>query len=757
MRSFAPILAALPLLFGSCGAAVEEGSQAEPADGGWPFAYPANKPRRPGAKDLLDLRSLNEAVAGQSGFVRRSDDGNDFVLGDGTPARFWAVGSDVFRQSPEAIARHARFLAKMGVNLARLHAQVAPKGPGSKLTDVDEKEIDGIWRFVAEARKQGIYTTISPYWATGKDAAGWGLEGYGQGDLWGLLFFDETLQKGYKAWARALYARPNPHTGTPLAKDPAVALIQVQNEDSLLFWTTQTLKPAAKARFAARFAGWLAKKYGSVADARKAWGVPDQPGDDPAQGRVGLLGIYPMTIRQSGGMARRVADEVAFHAETQRAFYASMARYYRDDLGCGQLINASNWRTADQARMDDAERWTYAATDVIAANHYYNGGAHVGPQSGWRVDPGDRFSQKSALVDPRGLPFNLKQVAGHPMILTESSWVTPLAFQSEGPFLVAVYQSLTGVDAFYWFSANHPEYDEDPFFPYQKVKGQAPLLKFSCAIPPILGSFPAAAVLFRKGYVRQGTPVVHEERTLQSLWDRDPPMIAEDPAFDPNRDRGQGPAAAAAGPAATAVDPLAFLAGPVEVVYGGDPAKTRVSADLPRLIDRDKKRVRSVTGEVTLDYGKGTCTVDAPKAQGACGFLAKAGPIQLRDLSIRSSNPYASVLVVPLDDRPLASSLRVLVQVATAARPTGWQTRDAEFPGEDGKALVKGLEVVRTGRPPWRVANTEVGLALKNPGLAKATLLDPAGYPAGKIPVTRAKTGVTLVLPPETMYLLLEP
>ena len=60
--------------------------------------------------------------------------------------------------------------------------------------------------------------------------------------------------------------------------------------------------------------------------------------------------------------------------------------------------------------------------------------------------------------------------------------------------------------------------------------------------------------------------------------------------------------------------------------FDGDPSKTRV-ADLSGLIDRDKKVVRSVTGEVALDYGTGLCTLDAPKAQGACGFLAKAGPI----------------------------------------------------------------------------------------------------------------------------------
>jgi len=64
--------------------------------------------------------------------------------------------------------------------------------------------------------------------------------------------------------------------------------------------------------------------------------------------------------------------------------------------------------------------------------------------------------------------------------------------------------------------------------------------------------------------------------------------------------------------------------------------------DLSRYIDARKKVVRSITGEVALDHGNGLCTVDTPKAQGACGFLAKAGVIRLGDVAIRSQNGYAT-------------------------------------------------------------------------------------------------------------------
>src|SRR5262249_48682449 len=161
---------------------------------------------------------------------------------------------------------------------------------------------------------------------------------------------------------------------------------QVQNEDSLLFWTTQAIKPAQQERLARKFGEWLVKKYASLDEGRKAWEGVGNEGGDLARGRGGLLGIWPLNQPQTGGMAKRVADQLALYAETQRAFYAEIVGFYRDTLGCRQLINACNWRTADPIRLEDVERWSYTAADVIAANRYYNGGVHIGENSGWRID-----------------------------------------------------------------------------------------------------------------------------------------------------------------------------------------------------------------------------------------------------------------------------------------------------------------------------------------------------------------------------------
>ncbi len=231
----------------------------------WPF-HPQRDTFRPDA--LLDLRALNEPIAGQSGFIRLSADKNDFVRGDGVPLRFWAVNFD-FSRNPnlESLGHTARFLAKRGVNLVRLNGFLESHAKNSRVTDADPKVIDQAWRLVAAMKKEGIYTVISPYWAAEVKhvPASWDLGDWPENvSPQGLLFFNPKLQKGYKTWLKDLLTRRNPYTGIPIARDPAVALIQIQNEDSLLFWTEQGIKGQQLTLLGQQFGDWARRKYGSL-------------------------------------------------------------------------------------------------------------------------------------------------------------------------------------------------------------------------------------------------------------------------------------------------------------------------------------------------------------------------------------------------------------------------------------------------------------------------------------------------------------
>jgi len=730
--------------------------------GAWAFQYPQD---RFTDEALLDLRFLNEEQSGQHGFIRLSEDGNGFVRGDGEPIRFWSVVGYGWRLSPEDMDRNARFLAKLGVNMIRIHANIAGTEEGERITDVNEEQVDKIWRFVKACKDNGIYLTISPYWYHHNMPASWesALPGYQKGDMpTGSLFFNPTFIDAYKGWVRYLYTETNPYTGVPLKDDPTVAIAQVKNEDSLLFWTSQRI-PAPQVRIlAAQFADWLEARYGSLQAAYEAWetepitgggGMMGELPDAPDQGRMGLYIVWEMTQPQTGGKAARLADQTAFLAHVQRSFYREIHEYLTDELGCQQLTNAMNWKSADPILLDDVERWTYTANDVIAVNDY-TGGVHQGQNNGYRIDPGHKLINRSVLKNPLQMPTNLKQVEGAPIIITESSWVRPNLYQSEGGLMTAAYMSVTGVDSLYWFAQGEPDYMRDPrrlFWHVAEGETGYALDKWSCAMPTLQGMFPANALMYRLGYLKQGEPVVEEHRSLDELWRREKPIIAETANFDPNRDtrdlRYQDPEN-------LDVSRLAFLVGPVKVNHDSDPTKTRVS-DLSPYIDAQRQIVRSNTGEVELDWGEGVLTVDTPKAKGVAGFLKDAGGrFQLGDVIVQSDNDYAAVHVVAMDDKPLNESEKVLVQVGTTARLTGWTTKPTKL--EQGNRMVDAKEIVATGKPPWQIPHTQATVTLTNAHLTRATLLDPAGYPQREVDLRRSGRRVIVELPENTMYLVLQ-
>jgi hypothetical protein len=700
------------------------------------------------AAALCDLSHLNEKAAGEHGFIRLSPDGNSFVRGDGQPIRFWGGITGVSkiareRRAQQPLIYHARFLAKRGVNVVRVFASLQPKEEGSRVTDVDAAELDMIYRTVAAMKRAGIYAVISPFWASMAHLQkSWGVADPGVDNCAGLLFFDPVMQRGYKAWIKRVYADVNPYTGVPLAQDPAVAMIQIQNEDSLLFWTVQSIKGQAMRNLCKLYGNWLLKKYGSMEKVRASWQGYAHPDDDFSAGKPAIFIVWELTQAarnqkgEKGGRAARLSDQAEFVGQLMFDFNREISRYLREELGCRQLINAGNWRTADQVILDDVERWSYTASDVVGKNHYFSG-LHNGVNANWQIRSGQTFTSKSFTKTPQSSPLCVRQVVGHPFIISEGLWVPPSRYQSEGPIIVAAQSCLTGLDAFLWSGTLVEDWD-------------TPSVKWTFAVPMTLGQFPAAALMFRKAYLQEGPIVVHEERRLQDLWDRKLPLIVEEGAWDPNRDTGE---MAPGTPFKAGIDPLAYLVGRVEVKFGGDPTKSTANG-LTSYIDTARKRVRSATGEIDNDLIHGIYRINAPKAQGVTGMLKKAGLQELADVKIASSNEYASVTVVPLDDKPIATSARLLVQIGTTCRPTGWKEEPVRISTNDGP--VEGSRILDAGKLPWRVEQMHGALGIRNASISKATALDPNGMAIFDIPIWKGNGEIRIKLPPNALYVCLE-
>jgi len=619
-----------------------------------------------------------------------------FVLASGDEVRFWGVncGPGLVRQDPGSVDYLARRLAKLGVNLVRIHGPLFTDDP----TRVDEAYLAQLHYFVGAMKREGIYSTLSFYFPLWMPPRG--------KPPFARIFFDETLQATYRGWLKTLLEANNPYTKRPLGKDPAVAWIELVNEDSYLFWTFKpgdTIPAAQTKDLEVRFGEWLQRRYGSLGKALVAWGGDSRPRDAPEAKRMELLPAWHMTGQGHGrgGRKRRMSDQLRFLVEGQRAFYASTARYLKKDLACESLVSCGNWKTADPRVLGALERYTYTAGDIID-RHGYFGGEHKGDGASYSVRVGHTFTNRAGVLEPAALPLAFQQIADLPHVISEIGWPNPNRYKAEFPVLASWYGSLQGIDGFCLFAVGSTDWN-------------ASSPKFPVMLPSIAGQFPAAALMYRRGDVAEGAPVVHEVLDLEALFDFQGSAALEAQNLDQLRRAGVPSGGVKRGVPVAAVDPLAFFAGPVVRSFGTARARQLVR-DLSLFIDRTQKVVRSVTGELAWDYGKGHVTVNTANAQGVVGFLAQAGTLELADVIIESENEFGAVLVVSLDDRPIARSKKLLIQAMTEDRPYGWRT--------------KGRRVEDLGGYPLNVREVRCRVRLKLPRARLGTVhvLDAHGY-----------------------------
>jgi hypothetical protein len=706
---------------------------------------------------VLDLSYLNERTAGETGFIRRSIGGAAFVQGDGEPIRFWALNTYVASKGMSELREHAQFLAKRGVNMVRFHGQIPQaEQSGGVLEAIDETERERLWQLVAAMKQEGIYVTFSPYYphqVNQETAERWQVPEDSPG-LTGMIYFDPVLQSAYKGWLRETLIPANPYTGLPLKDDPALAIIQMQNEDSLLFWTFNSIKGREAALLGTRFGQFLEDKYGSLAMARDAWRGADAPGpidgmsDDWENGVIALSNIWHLTADADPGRANaRLSDQAQFLTQTMRDWHAEIARFLRDDIGAPQLFNAGNWRTADDVLLDDLERYSYTSGDVIGVNRYVSA-LHEGEYHGWAIVAGDKFREDGLLTRPWDLPTALRQPVGYPYIISETLWVPPIWEQSEGPILMAAYQALTGIDISYWFATGDTQWRAP-----QSANGYLPSIgKWVVSTPQQMGAFPAAALIFRLGLIDEAPPAVIEHRTLDTLWSRVAPMVSAIQGYDPNRDQDLGVLGGNLGEEQSEmaqVSPFSFLVGPVQVAFDSQ-AANYVHPDLDTLIDTERRVLTSLTGQLSWDWGNGLVTLDAPRAQGVVGALASRHSFALQDITVESDANYASIVVVPLDGRPIADSARLLVQINSIARPTGWRAQPVDH--ESGQAL----EVTAFGEAPWQIDRVKARLSVRNNSLSRATALDANGMATGSVAVSGHDGTLTVDLPTDALYVVID-
>ncbi len=696
----------------------------------FPFS-PARVP--PTTEAATDLRFLNEKFAGELGFIGVKD-GKFVHTKTGEAVRFWAVNGPPHELAGEDLRRCARLLAKYGVNLVRVHG-----GLFNKDGELDPGKVRHNLEIVEAMKAEGIYTHFSiyfPLWFTPRSDHPW-LVGYdGSKHPFAALFFNQEFQKRYREWWRALLTTPSERTGKTLLAEPAVFGLEMQNEDSFFFWTfSESNIPDPQLRILEKmFGDWLVKKHGSLEAALKKWNGATVKRDAPPEGRMGFRPLWNIFSEKTP----RDQDTAQFLLEVQTRFYAETYQFLRQ-LGFKGVIHASNWSTASPEVFGPLEKLSYTAGDCIDRHGYFECN-HKGDNAAWSIRNGHTYSERSALRFDSSEPGKPKQFVhpvmdphydDKPSMISETTFTRPNRFRSEAPLYYAAYGALQDTDCIVHFAFDGADW---------KVKPNYWMQQWTLGSPAMLGQFPATALLYRRGLIKTGDVLADVRLNKADLMRLAGTPLPQDASLDELRLRDV-PQGGELRPGQR-IDPLIHYAGRTQVRFVEESGGTTLS-NLKPFIDHAAQTVTSSTRELKLDYGKGLLVVNADKAQGASGQLKGAGSIETKDLTITSTLELGHILAVSLDDQPLATSGKILVQVMSEESTSNFQV---DSPTNQVKRIVE------IGTDPWRVKDIEGRISLKRADAAelKVTPLDFDGYAQGE-----AGSARDIRLRPTTLYYLI--
>jgi hypothetical protein len=696
-----------------------------------PAGDPADSP--------IDLRYLNESVAGENGRIVARD-GHFVHEKTGTPVRFWGVNGPPANLEPAQLPAVARTLSKYGVNLVRVHTPIF-----DRQGETDWEKVRSAHQIVAAMKAEGIYTHFSiyfPLWFKPDSDLQW-LSGYdGQKPTFATLMINPEFQQRYLGWLKDLLIRPDPETGKSLADDPAVFGVELQNEDSFFFWTFDYRNiPATQMELLERqFAGWLSTKYGSPEDALTAWGTKPLANDRLEQNRVAFRPLWNLANERT----KRDQDTVLFLLETQTRFYRETYDTLRS-LGFQGLIHASNWATASPQRLGPLEKYSYMAGDFIDRHGYFDCQLE-GENAAWSIRDQYSYRDRSALrFDPDeadgGKQFVHPVMDPHyvdaqgiekPSMISETTFTRPNRYRGEAPWYYAAYGALQDSDAVIHFAFDGYRWE---------VKPQYWMQPWTLSTPAMMGQFPAAALAYRSGLIATGPVVTDLNLNIDSLLRLEGTPLPQDASFDELRLRDV-PSDGRLSPDSR-LDPLMHYVGRSRVQFSQEPTSLRLE-DYRRWIDRDQQIVRSAGGELTLNYKLGLLTIDAPTIQGVSGNVGNGGAVQLSTLGIECDMDLIHIMAVSLDGAALNKSDKILLQLMTEERATGFSTTSAE----DGRRKIESI-----GSDPWQFREIRGRIALRRPDAQSLQViqLDHAGLPLGRI-----GDAERFELAPETLYYLIQ-
>lgn len=626
----------------------------------------------------VDLSFLLDAPIGNHGFIH---EGNGHLeTGDGHRIRFWGVNiTDWSPGSTQIPSKQdapiwAATLARYGINCVRLQFLdfVAPRGliaPGNNTRVLDPEQMDREDYFLAQLEKRGIYIDFNLLVGRPFKAGDGVVDAYNirQGAK-GVSLYDPKLIALQEEYARELLTHYNPYTKREYRSDPAVAIVEINNENAI--WAGfQGPSPYYDRELDAIYNRWL-KKNAPAADVwtvRKESGVSDN------------APIPLLSGAQVGNASpQRFKIESEFYLWLEHGYFDSMRDYLRKELGLKCVLLA----TADHNHSTSGYPLELALSDfdTLDGHDYWEGPWEHRPKSPMVNDP-----LHSTVVE-----LSRTAVDGKAYTVSEVNEPFPNDYEAEQIPILAAYGDLQDWDAIFWYTfepKKNPDwkpYVGDPFDLSHDPVRMTELASGSLIF--LRHDISAARNTVTRSYLK--------EQVFDSyrLWGKDSPYFT--PGF-----------------------PLWLPLEHAVRIASLDRRPTKKSGKPKR-----PAPIVSDTGQLTWNVsksGQGAVTVNSQRTQALIGFSA-AERTTPANLSASVSNPFCAITLVSLDGKPIPSSSRLLLTAGSRVANTSMQWNSAHTGLENWGGSPTLIEPV-TGHIDLRGLD-EAGAVLIQP-------LDGAGQP----------------------------
>ncbi|MBN2327817.1 MAG: hypothetical protein JXR73_11745 [Candidatus Omnitrophica bacterium] len=630
----------------------------------------------------VNMSFLLDAPAGKDGFIRIEN--GRFVKPNGERLRIWGINfsSNACFPAKEDAPKVAEYIARCGINCIRFHHMDNPstgflEGNPENSRTLNPDKLDRLDFLIHELKKRGVYTNlnlnVARRFMEGDGVHDAELLGYAKG----ITYFNRRIVELQKEFARQLLTHYNPYTQSAYCSEPAVVIVEIVNENSLVeSWFAGRLRGKNTQKYPGTWSDIPASYEQELTDLYAKW----LPGHVSKEERAAIAkeagvesdGLIPrLTPDEFGGASKlRFHTEASFYMDIEARFFQDFREFLKKDL----KVQAAVVGSSDHNHYKSGYPHLCANNflDVIDGHVYWQH-PNYGEE---RVNGRQSFTIKNTPMvnDPyfsTVVQLSRTAVSGKPYTVSETNHPYPNEYACEGIPLLAAYAMLQDWDGLFFYTFEHATPDRWE----NRMRGH-----FDFRPDPMkMINMAASALMFLRGDVQPAEQIVERSYSREQVMESLRLSYQESPYFTPGF-------------------PLS-----IPLIH-----RTRVASldGSPSAFEGRERpsKIVSDTGELCWSIensGKGYVLLDAPKTQAMIGFI-RDNDVRTKNLSADVQNEFCAIQCLSLDGKPLEESRRCLLVTASKAVNSQSVWND------------KRTSLVDWGKAPMQIETVEGAIVLRH-------------------------------------------